>query len=362
MSRISDSSRDALAGAASCAAVIAGSQVASPYALELNLAGVRLSVRSNSPSLIESLSRYYREFAADGGEPDLLVHAVDGPSPAVALPFVPHGPAGAAKEEYVDLPDGRVVRKRRTGLWLVFGRAGNYILGPCAERPQQVANCINARFVDRELARGARLIHAAGVALGERGLALAGFAGAGKSTLALELMRQGADFVTNDRGLVSREAGGLFLTGVVRPPRVNPGTILANDCLHGLLADGEQQAYAALAPGDLWALERKYDVPIAACFGHGRVRLRVRLAGLVILAWKPGGGAMRAQWTDLSRREEYLPAVTKDLGVLFAGGPRPAELDGYRDLLGRCPVLAIAGGVDFTGAAALCLDVLGRNA
>ncbi|MFP5259226.1 MAG: hypothetical protein ACLGQH_09395 [Acidobacteriota bacterium] len=112
----------------------------------------------------------------------------------------------------------------------------------------------------------------------------------------------------------------------------------------------------------MWALERKYDVPIVACFGPGRVRLRVRLAGLVVLAWKPGGGVMRVQWTDLSRREEYLPALTKDLGVLFTGGPRPAELDGYRALLGRCPVLAIAGGVDFAGAAALCLDVLGRNA
>jgi len=346
----------------SCAAVIAASHVALSYALELLLAGVRLSVRSNSPSLIDALRRHYHEFISDGGgEPDVVVDAVDGPSPAFDLPFIRHG-QGGAKEEYCDLSDGRVVRKRRTGLWLVFGPAGNAVLGPCARQPQQAANCVNARFADYVVRRGARPVHAAGVALGQRGLAIAGFAGAGKSTLALEIMRHGADFVTNDRALVSRNAGELALAGIARPPRVNPGTILANDRLHCLLPDEAREAYAKLPPGELWALERKFDVPIAACFGPGRVRLSAALTALVVLAWKPGGGAMQADWTTLSRREEYLPAVTKDLGVLYQDGPRPADVDDYRALLGDCPVLAIAGGVDFARAAALCLDVLGRSA
>ena len=350
------------ATAVDCAAIIAGSQVPLPYALDVLLAGVRLCLRSNSPSLIEALACHYGDFIGDDqGEPDVTIWAIDGPSPPFTLPFVLHGQA-EAKEEYCDLADGRVVRKRRTGLWLVFGRTGNAILGPCARQPQQVANCINARFADWLLCRGAKLVHAAGVALGQRGLAVSGFAGAGKSTLALEIMRHGADFVTNDRALVSRDAQGLALAGIARPPRVNPGTILGNDRLHGLLPDAVRQAYAQLPSGELWALERKYDVPIAACFGPGRVRLAARLEALVVLAWKPGGGAMQADWTTLSRREEYLPAVTKDLGVLFENGPCAADNDGYRALFGDCPVLALTGGVDFAKAAALCLDVLGRSA
>ena len=344
-----------------CADVIAGSLTPLPYALELLLAGVRLRVRSNSPALINALARHYDAFLHAGNdEPDVTVCAVDGPSPSFDLPFIPNA-QNDAKEEYCDLLDGRVVRKRRTGLWLVFGPAGNAVLGPCARQPQQVANCLNARFADWLLRRGAQLIHAAGVAVGRRGLAISGFAGAGKSTLALEIMRHGADFVTNDRALASDDGNGLLLTGIARPPRVNPGTILANDRLHCLLANEAREAYAQLPLEELRALERKYDVPVAVCFGPGRVRLSAELAALVVLAWKPDGGAIEAEWTTLSRREQYLPAVTKDMGVLFQNGPCPADVAAYRALLGDCPLLVISGGVDFARAAALCLDVLGRS-
>ncbi|WP_053062113.1 HprK-related kinase B [Desulfovibrio sp. TomC] len=344
-----------------CAAIVAASRMALPYTLDLLLAGVRLAVGTNSPALAEALARHYAEFPGDGGEPDVAVWAIDGDSPRFDLPFALYGESGA-KEEYVDLPDGRVVRKRRTGLWLVFGPAGNYVLGPCAEQPQQVVNAINARLADFELCRGARLLHAAGVATASAGLAISGFAGAGKSTLALEIMRHGADFLTNDRVLVNADASGLYLTGIARAPRVNPGTILANDRLESLLPEDERAAYAGLPKRELWGLERKYDVPIAACFGPGRVRLRARLTALVVLAWKPGGGALEAQWTTLVQRSELLPALVKDLGVLFGHGPLPADVDGYLTLLGQCPVLAVSGGVDFPRAAALCLDVLGRGA
>ncbi|MHC1789575.1 HprK-related kinase B [Solidesulfovibrio sp.] len=347
-----------------CAAVIAASRVAMPYTLDLLLAGVRLTVRTNSPSLADALARHYRAFSGDGGPADIEVAAVDGPRPGFDLPFFLHGEADddRAKEEYADLPDGRVVRKRRTGLWLVLGRAGNWIIGPCAGHPQAVVNCINARFADWALGRGACLLHAAGVALGATGLAVSGFAGAGKSTLALEIMRHGADFVTNDRALVHREAEGLVVTGIARPPRVNPGTILANDRLHPLLTTEERETYARLPVRELWGLERKYDVPIEACFGPGRVRLQAALAALVVLAWKPGGGPVRVRRTDIASQEDVLPAVMKDMGVLFAAGPAPADPAAYRTLLAGLPLLLVTGGVDFPAAAALCLDVLAAGA
>lgn len=344
---------------AACADVIAACRAPVPHVVDVMPGGTRLRLRTNNFVLAEALGRHFAAFPADDGEPDLVVQAVDGPSPDLGLAFVPHESEGG-KEEYADLPDGRMVRKRRTGLLLVFGPAGNWIFGPCAAWPQQVVNAVNARLADRELARGAALLHAAAVARGETALALAGLAGAGKTTLALELVRRGADFVTNDRLFVTPDSGGFGCCGVARPPRVNPGAILANDRLHGLLDPAERAAYAALPPDALWGLERKYDAPIEACFGPGRVRLRAGLRALAVLGWKRGGGPVVARRTTLAAAPELVPAIAKDLGVLFLAGPRPADRAAYLAALGALPVLALSGGVDFSLAAEMCQDILDR--
>lgn len=330
--------------------------------LDLRLGRTRLRLRTNAPDLFEALAGHYREFLDDAGPADLVITALDlGPVP-FSLPFsVWQGGDGEAKEEFVDLADGRVVRKRRTGLWLLFGPGGHFVLGPCRHHVDQVVNCVNARAADRELAAGARLLHAAGVAVGQAGLAVSGFAGAGKSTLALELVRRGADFVSNDRLLIgpsAREANALAMTGVARLPRVNPGTLLHNDRLAPILSDEERATFAALPAEALWKLERKYDVPIDACFGPGRFRLRTRLAALVVLRWRPGGGDMAARWTDLGACPELAAAFTKDVGVFFEHGPSRAVPGEYLSLLADCPVLVLDGGTDFDRAAALCLKLL----
>lgn len=330
--------------------------------LDLRLGRTRLRLATNAPDLCDALAGHYREFRDDAGSADLVVTALDlGPVP-FSLPFsVWEGADEEAKEEFVDLADGRVVRKRRTGLWLLFGPGGHFVLGPCRNHVDQVINCINARAADRELAAGAKLLHAAGVALGQSGLAVAGFAGAGKSTLALELVRRGADFVSNDRLLVgpsARDENALAMTGVARLPRVNPGTLLHNDRLAPILPDDDRAAYAALPAEALWALERKYDVPIAACFGPGRFQLRTRLSALVVLRWRPGAGDMAARWTDLAASPELAAAFTKDVGVFFEHGPSRAVPGEYLSLLADCPVLVLDGGTDFDRAAALCLNLL----
>jgi HprK-related kinase B len=333
------------------------------HALHLRLADTRVTVRSNSAQLLQELGGHYREFSGQGGAADILVTVVETGPLSPDLPFAPWtGEDDAAKEEFADLPDGRIVRKRRTGLLLVFGPAGHFVLGPCRRHLDQVVNAINARFADRQFRAGAALFHAAAVCLGEAAVAVAGFAGAGKSTLALEIMRHGASFVSNDRLLVGPVPGfgrdGLMVTGIPRMPRVNPGTLLHNDRLCMLLSEEERAAYARLSPRALWELERKYDIPIHDYFGPGRFRLRAGLAALVVLCWRPGDGAARAAWTDIASRPDLLPAFMKDRGVMFEEGPRRAEPSDYLALLGRCPVLVLDGGVDFGHAADVCLDVL----
>lgn len=330
--------------------------------LGLRLGDTHVVVRSNSSRLMDALTAHYRDFLDEAGDPDIVVTALDGGPVPSPLPFCSReGEGGHPKEEYADLADGRVVRKCRTGLWLVFGRAGHFILGPCLRNVDQVVNAINARCGDREMRVGALLFHAAGVCLGQAGLALSGFAGAGKSTLALEIMRHGAAFVSNDRVLIGPGPQGCVMTGLARMPRVNPGTLLHNEALAPILTEEERASYLRLAPGELRQVERKYDVCIHDCFGPGRFRLRARLRALVVLCWEHGGGAMRASWTDIQARADLLPAFMKDVGVFFEEGPRRARAHEYRALLEDSPLLVIHGGVDFKRAAALCLDVLGSS-
>ena len=356
MSDVSCRPRDPVPG--SCQELVADCLETLVCTLDILLAGVRVRVRSNSGELTEALAGHYREFPGDGGPIDIEIAVIESHPPSRSLPFHVRDD-GVGKEEFLDFPDGRVVRKRRTGLWVVFGRFGNVILGPCRRHLDQVVNSINARFMDRQLQAGACLFHAAGVALGPAGLAIAGFAGAGKSTLALEIMRHGADFVSNDRVLVGPGGDGLVLTGIPRQPRINPGTALANDCLAPVVLSAEErESYGRLHPEALRRVERKYDAPIDACFGPGRFRLRAGLRALVVLCWRPGGGALRLSWVETASRPDLASAFMKDLGVFFQSGPRPARVEEYQTLLGRRPLLVLEGGVDFPAAAAICLDLL----
>ncbi len=337
--------------------------VSAPLVLGLRLGRTGVRLRSNSGAVMDALADHYRDFPGDADAADIEVTVLDHGPVSLDLPFVLwEGADDEAKEEYADLADGRAVRKRRTGMWLVFGRGGHYVLGPCAGHVDQVVNCVNARVADRELRDGALLFHAAGVSVAGAGLAISGFAGAGKSTLALEIMRHGASFSSNDRLLVGPSEKGLVMTGVARMPRVNPGTLLHNDRLAALLTEEERAGYAGLPREALWKLERKRDVPIRDCFGPGRFRLRSKLAALVVLRWRPGRGGLDERWVEGREREELLPAFMKDLGVFFETGPRRASPGEYLALLADCPVLLLEGGTDFSRAAALCLDLLEAGA
>src|SRR6185295_4970218 len=56
--------------------------------------------------------------------------------------------------------------------------------------------------------RGHFPVHAAGLALGDRGVLLAGTSGAGKSTLAVALARRGFSFLSDDTVFLSPDASG----------------------------------------------------------------------------------------------------------------------------------------------------------
>jgi HprK-related kinase B len=333
--------------------------------VELSLAGWRVRVQSNSSELIEWLSRYYTEFLKSDGVPTEVVSALEAPVPELDLPLRAHAPGPGktrVKDEYCDFRDGRLLRKRLTGMVFAFGAVPGLAVGPCRANANQVVNFVNNRFMRAQIERGYRLCHAAAVADRGRGLLLAGLANRGKSTLALHLLSRGLDFVSNDRLLVKREPDAIRLLGVPKLPRVNPGTLLKNPLLRGALRLEERAELARLPADELWRLERKCDVDIRRIYGAGRFRLDADLSAGVVLTWTRGGGMPELHQANLAERPDLLQAIMKPLGVYVFAGPAalsPAELEaGYLWHLDDCPMYELRGGADFGWAVDRCAALL----
>lgn len=333
--------------------------------VHLEFPGCVIRLGSTSPELIRVLSDYFAEQVTDPRDADIDILAYEGPAPfADDFPYTVKQPDPGktkVKEEYVDLPGGRLVHKRLTDVGFLFGRNINVAYGPCLENSNQVVNFINNRFIQRRLEQGCLLGHAAAVSRSGRGVAIAGFSGMGKSTLALSCMSRGADFVSNDRLMVERTTKGLLMDGVAKHPRINPGTALNNPDLAHIVEPEDRERFLALPEADLWGLEHKYDALIHECYAPGRFVLRSPLDALVILNWKRGPEPLcisPAEHDDLFR---LLPAFRKEAGLFFLppkpGTPDP-PLTSYVRLFERTPVFELNGGADFEKAALACLEFL----
>lgn len=333
--------------------------------LRLAFGDCRIVVETNSGDLKNNLADYYRGFLSRSGTVDIriTVHQAPVQDPALSFVIKPPDPGKTKiKEAYVDLPDGRVVQKQLTGMLFVFGSGDHLAVGPCLENTNQIVNFINNRYIEWRLDRGGLLGHAAGVTLGPRGLAVAGFSGMGKSTLALHLMRRGTAFVSNDRMIVENGEDGLCMHGVPKEPRINPGTALSNPWLVGIISPEDKKRFSRLSKSALWDLEYKYDAPIEACFGTGRFILSGSMDGLVILNWERGEGPLIARTVVASERKDLLSAFRKKKGLFFlpsnGGHSDDPELEIYAALLSNCKVIEMAGGADFEAATTMCLRFL----
>jgi len=336
-----------------------------PHRVGLDVGGCRVDVVTNEARLHERLVLYFRDhLTEDRAEPDFRIVAVEGPPPRVDLTLTVKTPDPGKtkiKEEYVDFPDGRLVRKRLTGMLFVFGGTLHVAYGPCLANDNQVINFVNNRYMQWRLQQGYVLCHAGAVARGGRALALCGTSGAGKSTTSLALVAAGLDFVSNDRVLLKPRDGGVEVQGIPKHPRVNPGTLVHNPLLHPILGTAERERFLAMPPEELRLLERKYDVLIDEVVGPGRFPLQAELQALVIIAWN-GRGAARIRPVDLATRPDLLAHVMKSPGLFYEpdGDAPDVDLspDAYLDVLRRRPVYEITGQRDFAAARELCLVAL----
>ncbi len=334
--------------------------------LMLKFGDVFIAIRSNSSALIDTLSIYYEGFIwSEPANPDIYVSVLDQPPPDLECSFIQKQPDPGKtkiKEEYIDFPEGRIVRKCLTGMLFAFGGNINIATGNCLENANQVINFANNRYIQLMLNRGYLLGHAAAVSVNGTGIAMAGFAGAGKSTLCLHLMKKGALLISNDRLLVKKESCNLRISGVAKLPRVNPGTVLNNPCLNTVMPAEQRLVFEKMSQDDIWHLEHKYDVFINSVFGKGKFCLLGTLDILVILNWKRNNGLFELKEVDIAKRIDLLKAFIKSPGLFYEphcsiDTEKVFSSASYIDHLKHCRVFEISGGVDFDRAAGVCMQL-----
>jgi HprK-related kinase B len=344
------------------------SSVADLAALHLHFGGIDIRLLSNEPQIVAELRDYFREFLAKETVDAIDVIAIEGAKVDFKGPFVAQdreaGKTGL-KECYCDLPDGRVVHKVRTGMYFAFGAGLNLALGPCLKNLPQIVNFINSRVLELYLLDQGVLGHASGVVYKGQAIAFCGFAGAGKSTMALHLMSNfPVSLLSNDRIVLRREGTDVRALGIAKHPRINPGTILSNPALTKIIEPEKKRTLEALAPDDLWELEDKYDCVVHDIFGTDRFVMQARLRALFFLCWdRHSSEPLTITRIDIDERRELLAALMKRPGLFFQvpnGMAMPTfETEDYLDILRECDLYEVRGAMNLEGLAAMGREILG---
>ena len=181
-------------------------------------------------------------------------------------------------------------------------------------------------------------------------------------------MSTGLSFVSNDRLLIQRSGTLAELAGVPKMPRVNPGTLLNNPDLSGILAPERRAELERMDPSELWQLEEKYDVMVRDVFGPGRCLYRAPLRALIVLNWARAASApARFERVEIGERTDLLELVMKSPGVFHRDGagrsaaesarPDPAP---YLRALAGVPVYEATGRVQFEVGVDFCRRLLER--
>ncbi|MDT8282432.1 MAG: HprK-related kinase B [Gammaproteobacteria bacterium] len=334
--------------------------------LELKFGQCRIRLDTNSAELVQRLEHYFKPFINDDGVADIQLTALEMPAPDLGLEFTDWkrdpGKVGR-KDSFIDLADGRVCRKVRTGMQYLLSDTESLVFGECLKNDNQVVNFLISLYITWLLHRDNVLCHAAALSRYGEGFAIAAFSGGGKSTLALHLMRKGFDFVSNDRTLIAKREDGVFMSGVPKQPRINPGTVLHNPALAGVIPQSRLAQLAKISQQEIWDLEEKYDADVEAIFGAGKFQLYAKLKAFVILNWKrDDSSATKFKRVDIARRPDLLAAVMKSPGPFYMlpGNKAPATIvetdpDDYIPVLSQVDVYEVTGAVDFDQAVDFCV-------
>lgn len=335
------------------------------YQFQIAFNNFVLNVFVNNALLAATLIHYFSEFIVLNPQQHVNSTVTVHDTPPLNFPYqyktaLPSAPHKLPKHEWIDLPDGRIVRHKRTNMHYLIADGYNCIAGPCVQYKNQVVNFINSRFINRQVDSGYLLGHAAAVTLNGRGVIISGNSGAGKSTLALHMLTSGADFVSNDRVLMHPSGQNPFY-GTLQQPRINPGTALNNPKLEQILSPQERMEFGKMRPESLWQLEHKYDVLIPECYDAHRFIPHAPLSGAVIIDWCRNTEPMVIEEYAAQEARPYLAHMMKKNDLLYL--PKNKEytdpvLSDYIQALHDKPVFVIRGGVNFAEATKKLMNFL----
>jgi HprK-related kinase B len=333
------------------------------HSLDLSLGDFRLRLRSNSDLLLEKLTSYFSHVASEyTQQPDAEVIAIEQQPPDLPVEFKDWkrepGKTGR-KDSYFDFPDGRLVRKVRTGMVFLQSQQQLIAAGPCLQFDSQVINFINSQYMNWLQNHGWLICHAAGVTHNGYCMAMAGLSGGGKSTLMLNMLEQeDINYLTNDRLFIRAENDQTHAIGIPKLPRINPGTIVHNPRLHPLIGEARRNELLALPVEELWHLEEKYDVSIEQLYGTGRIQPEAELTSVLILHWHHNTeDPTTINQIELDQRPELLAALMKSPGPFyqradssFLTDDEPLQQAPYLEMLQDVRVFELTGRIDFEQA------------
>lgn len=327
----------------------------------IDFGNLKMKLNFNQRKLAEIIEEYFKYFLTDETNFDVEIFAAQ--TKIAEYTLEERKPRNAKpKERYYDTIDGRIIRKVLTGMVFMMSGGDNLALGPCIENSNQVINFINNRYIDIMLKKDCLLYHAAAVHSKTRGLGCVGFSNTGKSTLALHLLRHGFDFVSNDRLMVKSTRGILEMYGVIKYPRINPGTIITIADIEDLIPKEKRDGLKRLPQRELWNLDEKYDLFFEAYFKNSKFCLNTTMDGLVVLNWKHNNTPLKIDQIDIETREDLLPTFMKSLGVFHTGAKTlDHSKEAYTKQLRNIQVFEVTGGVDFPKTAQYFADFLRKG-
>ena len=189
--------------------------------------------------------------------------------------------------------------------------------GPVSHNFSQLVNLVGNVYGLHLVDGGGAMIHASAVCDAQgRAMAVMGQSGMGKSSVAVRLMEQGFDYISNDRVILEPHLTEptVKVHGLPKLPRVNPGTLLDGDKTRFILDPASQDRYASLPREELWKVEEKYDIEVDKLLGR-RWLLSGDLKAALVLNWRHGGDGLRLQRLTPSQALTELKQVSKTFGV-----------------------------------------------
>ncbi len=298
--------------------------------LNLRFGPVGICIRCNDPAVIGEIRRYHaahvvEEKSTANGRVVYLYQHPGFRSDYQMRDFSRIAQGKKVKEEFIDIFEGRLVRKKKYEIEMYFDGMNNIMVGDLKDNVHQIALFLNVVYARTFLAGGGyMLLNAAAIAHGDSIIALTG--GPSPSVL-LAFLDQGFKLTTFDRLMVRNTGDRNHALGYHLQPRIHPGSALAMPRIADTLSAENAMRYGQLSPAELWSLNEVVPVDVSRIYGSDIWRTEGDLKAVCMLEWEPESRyKTRTEPMDTDEMLSQVSVYYKDLGVFDLNNTRGERL------------------------------------